>query len=58
MDAHHSKFIMRLSYVVSLALLGAVQAAVSTISAYGNKFFYENGTRNVPSDPAAAGLTD
>lgn len=36
---------MRLSYVVPLALLGAVQAAVSTISAYGNKFFYENGTQ-------------
>lgn len=49
---------MRLSYVVPLALLGAVQAAVSTISAYGNKFFYENGTRNVPFHLAAAGLTD
>ncbi|KAH8778775.1 Glucanosyltransferase-domain-containing protein [Diaporthe sp. PMI_573] len=36
---------MRLSCVVSLALLAAVQAAVSTISAYGNKFFYENGTQ-------------
>lgn len=49
---------MRLSYVVPLALLGAVQAAVSTISAHGNKFFYENGTRNVPFDLVAAGLTD
>lgn len=48
---------MRLSCVLSLALLGAVHAAVSTISAYGNKFFYENGTRNVPPDSAAAGLT-
>ncbi|KAJ0124979.1 beta (1-3) glucanosyltransferase [Diaporthe amygdali] len=36
---------MRLSYAVSLALMGAVHAAVSTISAYGNKFFYENGTQ-------------
>lgn len=41
-----------------LVLLGVVQAAVSTISAFGNKFFYENGTRNVPFDLAAAGLTD
>lgn len=36
---------MRLSLVSGLPLLGAAHAAVSTISAYGNKFFYENGTR-------------
>ncbi|POS75245.1 1,3-beta-glucanosyltransferase gel3 [Diaporthe helianthi] len=36
---------MRLSYLLSLALLGAVHAALSTISAHGNKFFYENGTQ-------------
>jgi hypothetical protein len=50
LDARHPKSAMRLSHVVSLVLMGTVQAAVSTISAYGNKFFYENGTRNVPSD--------
>ncbi|KAK7748002.1 hypothetical protein SLS53_001254 [Cytospora paraplurivora] len=36
---------MRLSLVSGLPLLGAAQAAISTISTYGNKFFYENGTQ-------------
>lgn len=35
---------MRLPAIAALALPGAVQA-ISTISAYGNKFFYENGTQ-------------
>lgn len=38
---------MRLSSATGLALLGAASTvhAISTISAYGNKFFYENGTQ-------------
>lgn len=38
---------MRLSSASGLALLGATTTvqAISTISAYGNKFFYENGTQ-------------
>lgn len=38
---------MRLSSASGLALLGAATTvqAISTISAYGNKFFYENGTQ-------------
>lgn len=35
---------MRLPTLAALALLGTVQA-ISTISTYGNKFFYENGTQ-------------
>lgn len=38
---------MRLPSVAALALLAAATSAhaISTISAYGNKFFYENGTQ-------------
>lgn len=35
---------MRLPSLAALALLGTVNA-ISTISVYGNKFFYENGTQ-------------
>lgn len=38
---------MRLASTTGLALLGAATTvhAISSISAYGNKFFYENGTQ-------------
>lgn len=38
---------MRLSHFTGLALLAAARSAhaISTISAHGNKFFYENGTQ-------------
>lgn len=41
------QFIMKSSLVFGLSLLGAAHA-ISTISAYGNKFFYKDGSRKPP----------
>lgn len=47
---------MRLPFILGLVPLATVHAAISTISAYGNKFFYENGTRKSLLNVLASGV--